>query len=91
VNGSYFTSDLFWSFAVARWFIVVKYCVAMSFIPEEKGFLGRAMDSVSRAIYPPKDPKEAVQKWTRQIRSEGRAIERNIRGSRLTVFVRECT
>lgn len=57
----------------------------MSFIPEEKGFFGRAMDRVSRAIAPPPDPKEAVQKWSRQIRSEGRAIDRSIRGARLVV------
>jgi hypothetical protein len=52
----------------------------MSFIPDEKGVFGRFKESVTRAFVPPQDPKEAVQKWSRQIRSEGRAVERSIRG-----------
>eukprot|EP00892_Ulva_mutabilis_P008718 jgi/Ulvmu1/6218/UM028_0074.1 len=51
----------------------------MSFIPEQKGFFGRVAESVSRAFVPPKDPKEAVQQWTRQIRSEGRSVDRSVR------------
>lgn len=53
----------------------------MSLIPEQKGFFGKALDSVSRAFVPPKDPKEVVQQWTRQIRSEGRAVDRSVRGA----------
>lgn len=52
----------------------------MSLIPEEKGFFGKVAETVSRAFVPPKDPKEAVQQWTRQIRSEGRSIDRSVRG-----------
>jgi hypothetical protein len=58
----------------------------MSFIPEQKGFLGRIASSVQRAIVPPPDPKEVVQKWSRQIRSETRVVERSVRGVPLTIF-----
>ena len=43
--------------------------------------------SVGRAFVPPVDPKEAVTKWSRQIRSEGRAIDRSIRGALPRLFI----
>jgi hypothetical protein len=36
--------------------------------------------SVGRAFVAPKDPKEAVQNWTKQLRAETRNIEKGIRG-----------
>lgn len=56
----------------------------MSLIPEQKGFFGKVADSVSRAFVPPKDPKEIVQQWTKQIRSEGRSVDRSVRGMYLS-------